>query len=121
MSERNEIELYLARAEQDLQAAESNLQQGFYAVAVTRAYYAMFYAATTLLENQGISRGRHPGVVAAFGGAFCQDGPHGSRLCQDVAVARRIVLQKPTQSKQGQRIPGIDAALAIERSVTPPS
>ena len=74
MSERNEIELYLTRAEQDLQAAEGNLQQGFSAVAVTRAYYAMFYAATALLESQGISRSRHSGVVAAFGEHFVKTG-----------------------------------------------
>lgn len=57
------IPLYLDRAHQDLQAAESNLRQGFYTVAVTRAYYAMFYAANALLAAKGISRSKHSGVL----------------------------------------------------------
>jgi len=62
-----EVQLYLDRAYLDLQAAESNLQQGFHTVAVTRAYYAMFYAAGALLASKGISRSKHSGVHSAFG------------------------------------------------------
>jgi uncharacterized protein (UPF0332 family) len=66
----SEIVLYLKRAHDDLRAAESNLQQGFHGVAVTRAYYAMFYAASALLAHRGIHRSRHSGVVSAFGEQF---------------------------------------------------
>ena len=69
-----EVKLYLNRARQDLQAAESNLQQGFHSVAVTRAYYAMFYAASALLASEGISRGKHSGVHSAFGEHFVKTG-----------------------------------------------
>lgn len=65
-----DTQLYLDRAHQDLQAAESNLQQGFHGVAVTRAYYAMFYAASALLASKGISRSKHSGVHSAFGEHF---------------------------------------------------
>jgi uncharacterized protein (UPF0332 family) len=34
-----DIQLYLDRAHQNLQAAENNLQQGFHGVAITRAYF----------------------------------------------------------------------------------
>jgi uncharacterized protein (UPF0332 family) len=64
----------MARARQDLQAAESNLQQGFYAVSITRAYYAMFYAASALLASKGIARSRHGGVLSAFGEEFVKTG-----------------------------------------------
>jgi uncharacterized protein (UPF0332 family) len=74
MSENTEIQLYLERAHQDLRAAESNLQQGFYAVAVTRAYYAMFYAASALLASKGIARSKHSGVMSAFGEHFVKSG-----------------------------------------------
>ncbi|HEM61981.1 MAG TPA: HEPN domain-containing protein, partial [Chloroflexi bacterium] len=52
----------------------SNLDQGFYAVAVTRAYYAMFYAASALLASKGITRSKHSAVLAAFGEQFAKPG-----------------------------------------------
>jgi uncharacterized protein (UPF0332 family) len=69
-----EVQLCLDRACQDLQAAESNLQQGFHGVAVTRAYYAMFYAANALLASKAISRSKHSGVHSAFGEHFVKTG-----------------------------------------------
>jgi len=57
-----EVQLYLDRARQDVQAAQSNLDQGFYGVAVSRAYYAMFYSVSALLASKGISRSKHSGV-----------------------------------------------------------
>jgi uncharacterized protein (UPF0332 family) len=69
-----EIQLYLNRARQDLQAAHSNLEQGFHSVAVTRAYYAMFYSASALLASKGISRSKHSGVHSAFGEHFVKAG-----------------------------------------------
>lgn len=70
----SESQRYLERAYQDLQAARSNLQQGFCRVAITRAYYAMFYAASALLASEGISRSKHSGVHAAFGERFVKSG-----------------------------------------------
>jgi uncharacterized protein (UPF0332 family) len=69
-----EIQLYLDRARQDLHAAKNNLQHGFYGVAVTRAYYAMFYAASALLASKGLSRSKHSGVHSAFGEHFVKTG-----------------------------------------------
>jgi uncharacterized protein (UPF0332 family) len=69
-----EVQLYLDRAHVDLQAAQSNLNQGFHGVAITRAYYAMFYAASALLTSQGISRSKHAGVHSAFGEHFVKTG-----------------------------------------------
>ena len=66
--------LHLSRARQDLAAAESNLRHGFYAVSVTRAYYAMFYAASALLATKGISRSKHSAVLAALGEYFAKTG-----------------------------------------------
>ncbi len=70
----SEIQLYLDHAHRDLQAAQSNLDQGFYGVAVTRSYYAMFYAASALLVSKGISRSKHSGVRSAFGEYFVKTG-----------------------------------------------
>jgi len=69
-----EIQLYLDRARQDLHVAASNLQLSFYGDTVTRAYYAMFYAASALLVSKGIARSKHSGVHAAFGEHFVKTG-----------------------------------------------
>ncbi len=70
----SEIQLYLDHAHRDLQAAQSNLDQDFYGVAVTRSYYAMFYAASAILASKGISHSRHSGVHSAFGEHFVRVG-----------------------------------------------
>jgi len=70
----SDIPLHLSRARQDLEAAESNVRHGFYAVSVTRAYYAMFYAASALLASKGISRSKHSAILAAFGEHFAKTG-----------------------------------------------
>ena len=47
-----EVHLYLDRARQDIEAAHSNLEQGFFGIVVTRAYSPMFYAASGLLASK---------------------------------------------------------------------
>jgi len=69
-----EIRLYIGNAHRDLDAAQSNIQQGYYHVAVSRAYYAMFYAASALLANQEIYRSKHSGVQSAFSEHFVKTG-----------------------------------------------
>ena len=69
-----EAQLCLDRAHVDLRAAQGNLEQGFFGVAITRAYYAMFYAASALLASKGISRSKHAGVHSAFGEHFVKTG-----------------------------------------------
>jgi len=69
-----EVRLYLDRTHVDLQAAQGNLDLGFYGVAITRAYYAMFYAASALLASKGISRSKHTGVHSAFSEHFVKTG-----------------------------------------------
>jgi uncharacterized protein (UPF0332 family) len=62
-----EVEQYLSLATEDLAAAQDNLQLGHLRVAVSRAYYAMFYAATAILGSRGLWRSKHQGLIAAFG------------------------------------------------------
>jgi uncharacterized protein len=57
----------LARSRQELAAAQLLAREGFSAQAVSRAYYAAFYAAERALAELGESRSKHAGVVAAFG------------------------------------------------------
>jgi uncharacterized protein (UPF0332 family) len=65
---------YLAQAQGRLGAARLLLSQGFAEDAVSRAYYAMFYAAEALLEGEGLEFSSHAAVVAAFGLHFAKTG-----------------------------------------------
>ena len=71
---KEEIQLYLDRARQDLQAVEINIQNDLFNVAISRAYYAMFYAATALLKSKGVERKKHSGVISALGEHFVKPG-----------------------------------------------
>ncbi len=64
----------MERANRDLNATQSNLEQGFYEVAISRSYYAMFYATNALLSTHSISRSKHSGVIAAFSEYFVKTG-----------------------------------------------
>ena len=63
---REAVLAYLEGARNALQGAQYNLDGGFDGIAVNRAYYAFFYAATALLLTLDITRSRHAGVLAAF-------------------------------------------------------
>ena len=65
-AQRDEVALYAEHARQMLQVADHNLADGFYASAINRAYYAIFYAANALLATKGLSRSKHSAVIAAF-------------------------------------------------------
>lgn len=56
----------LARSGTELDAAKLLAEAGFAAQAVSRAYYAAFYAAEAALLELGETRSRHAGVIAAF-------------------------------------------------------
>ena len=78
-----EIKLYLEKAYLALEQSQANLKLDYFDLAISRAYYAMFYAATALLRSQNISRSKHSGVHSAFGLYFVKPGliePEYSRM-----------------------------------------
>ncbi len=86
-----EIEHYLQLASEDLAAAQDNLGLGHLRAAVSRAYYAMYYAATALLGSRGLWRSKHQGLLAAFGEHFVKPGlvePRYGRILHDAFEAR---------------------------------
>ena len=94
MSERMsnaEVTQYLHLAMEDLTAAQDNLRLGHLRVAVSRAYYAMFYAATAVLGSRGLWRSKHQGIIAAFGEHLVKRGlvePQYGRILHDAFEAR---------------------------------
>ncbi len=73
MSEKEVRELF-AKTQRSLRAAERLLRDGDYDFAVSRAYYAMFYAACALLLTRNVRRTKHAGVLGAFNAEFIQTG-----------------------------------------------
>jgi uncharacterized protein (UPF0332 family) len=57
----------VARARTELAAARLLAENGFGAQAVSRAYYAAFFAAEAALLHLGETRAKHSGVVSAVG------------------------------------------------------
>lgn len=64
----------LDKGHENLAAAVLLAREGHFAIAVSRAYYAMFYAAEAVLEFEGVSRSKHSGVIAEFGRRFAKTG-----------------------------------------------
>lgn len=71
---RNEVALYIENADESLSVAQLNLDNDFYAAAINRAYYAIFYAANALLATRKLARSKHSGVLAAFRQTFIKSG-----------------------------------------------
>jgi len=69
-----EVEILLNDAHESLEAARVLLENGFYRDAISRAYYAMFYAASALLRAKGVVTKSHRGVIAKFGLEFVNKG-----------------------------------------------
>lgn len=64
----------LDKARRSLQAAQSLIEQEFYDFAVSRAYYAMFYIAEALLDQEGLSFSSHAALISAFGQYLARPG-----------------------------------------------
>lgn len=69
-----EQDALLQKARRSLQAAQILTDQGFHEFSVSRAYYAMFYAAEALLLAENLSYSKHSAVIAALGRRFVKTG-----------------------------------------------
>ena len=73
-TDRQTVKTYLDAAHEALAGSQYNLDGGYYAIAVNRAYYAVFYAANALLATKGLARGKHSGTISAFRQSFIKPG-----------------------------------------------
>lgn len=62
-----EVTNALARARRSADAARVLASNGFHGEAISRAYFAAFYAAEAALLSLGETRSKHSGVVSGFG------------------------------------------------------
>ena len=65
------IEAFLNKAGENIAAAESLVEGGLNAIAISRTYYALFYVVEALLACKKLSFSSHKAVIAAFGKEFC--------------------------------------------------
>jgi uncharacterized protein (UPF0332 family) len=72
---RDEGKYWLKRANNALNASEALVSEELFDDAISRAYYAMFYAAKALLIRDGVTTGsKHSAVVSAFGREYAKSG-----------------------------------------------
>jgi uncharacterized protein (UPF0332 family) len=69
-----EVKANIERADQAVNAAQKLLLDGYYDFAASRAYYAVFYAASALLLQEGLEFRKHSGVLAAIHQRFIKTG-----------------------------------------------
>ncbi len=62
------------KSQRSLEAAQSLIEQGFYDFAISRTYYAMFYVAEAMLDQEGLSFSTHAAVISAFGQYLVRSG-----------------------------------------------
>lgn len=91
------VEDGLNRGRQELAAAALLADNGFAAQAVSRAYYAAFYASETALQHIGVTRSKHSGVVAAVARVLVRD--HG--LTPDAGRLLRSLFERRSRADYG--------------------
>ena len=68
------IDARIQQSEQAFQAGLLLLQQNFYADAVNRFYYSMFYAVLALLITRNLGTSKHIGAISLFDREFVKPG-----------------------------------------------
>ncbi|MHB0871800.1 MAG: HEPN domain-containing protein [Chloroflexota bacterium] len=119
---------WIRRAEQTVRAASSLLADGYYRDAVSRAYYAMFYAAKAAVLTEGVEANKHSAVIAAFGRLFAKTGrlPYelhrtlagafDARQTADYSVTRDITQKEAERrvAEAEQFVKAVETSLSLE-------
>jgi uncharacterized protein len=100
----------LARSRREIEAARLLAGGDFAAQAISRAYYAAFYAAEEALGSLSESRSKHSGVVAAFGKLVVREGGLEERMGR---ILRSLFEQRNNADYGEAEVSRQDAELAI--------
>jgi uncharacterized protein (UPF0332 family) len=79
-----EIASNIERAQESLEAARELLRKDYYDFAASRAYYAVFYAATALLLCEELAFRKHSAVIAAIHKIFVKTGKLDKQFGKDL-------------------------------------
>ena len=80
------IQSLIEKARRYLRSTELLIQDGDYDSAVSRAYYAMFYAAEAALLKKEMTFSSHKAVISAFGQYFVKTGIFEKRMGRDLNI-----------------------------------
>jgi len=69
-----EIQKYIQRSEDAIDTVKLLIKYKKYSDAVSKAYYAMFYAACAILRTKTLDTSKHSGVISQFGLHFAKTG-----------------------------------------------
>jgi uncharacterized protein (UPF0332 family) len=106
----------MTRARDELAAAQLLADHGFAAQAVSRAYYAAFYAAEEALQRVGVLRSKHAGVVAAVASVLVRE----QGLEPDAGRLLRSLFERRTRADytlEGTPVDEATRAIADAKSV----
>lgn len=78
---------WLNKAKSALLAAEKLRENGLLSESISRAYYAMFYAAKALLCQDNINVSKHSAVISAFGKNYARTERLSSKLHRQLIAA----------------------------------
>ncbi len=104
----------LTQTRRSLAAARAVLDVGYPEVAVSRAYYTMFYCASALLRGEGLSFSKHSAVIGAFGRHFARTGKVPVDLHHGLVQAEKARLG--ADYVVGRTVPGEEAEEQIKRA-----
>jgi uncharacterized protein (UPF0332 family) len=82
----SQIQALIEKARRYLRSTELLIQDGDYDSAVSRAYYAMFYAAEAALLKKEMTFSSHKAVISAFGRYFVKTGIFDKRMGRDLNI-----------------------------------
>ncbi|HAW49641.1 TPA: hypothetical protein DCX16_01620 [bacterium] len=81
------IENLIQKANESLNSAILLVNEGYNDPSVSRAYYAMFYAAEAILLTKGLKFSSHRGVISQFGEHFVKTGIFPKELGEKLSKA----------------------------------
>ena len=100
----------LERSRHELAAARLLADNGFPAQAISRAYYAAFYAAEAALLGVGEVRSKHAGVIAAVGRLLVGD----EGLDPDAGRLLRSLFERRSRADyESEAVPAAEGTQAI--------
>jgi uncharacterized protein (UPF0332 family) len=108
-------QILLEKAQRNVGVASRLVDEGEWDVAVSRAYYAMFYAAQACLYGLGQEYSKHSAVIAAFGREFAKTGVLPRQLHVHLMQAEQARIQ--SDYEVAEPVPAEEARLHSARAV----
>lgn len=87
---KNYAEVLLSRADEALLASQTLLEKCLLADTISRAYYAMYYAAQAALHENGLNAKSHSGTINIFGQEIVEKGKVSKELGKTLNKAHAL-------------------------------